>query len=175
MAARCITLLIGAVLIVGNILGCASTPANDRSVCDGLTAPASYQIFLFLSKEYNPPEQIVQALENNTTYALLQLNQDVKIVKDLKTVGNDGILLRIDIIGSRRGGVSKRIDIRYQIINNASKEVMVKENDAVNSKLGYEKITIKLGRKIANKVNGLISCMQGRGKQSTNVTEKPVN
>jgi len=166
MSARCnMILLIGAILVGVNILGCASTPANDRSICNELAAPTSYTIYLFVTKEYNPPAEILQALENNTTYALLQLNQDVKIVNNMETVGSDGILLRIDIIGSLRGGVSKRIDIRYEVMNNASKEIMIKEKDAVSSKLGYNKITIKLGRNIAHKVTDLISCIQGRGKQ----------
>jgi hypothetical protein len=115
-----------------------------------------------MSKEHNPNEQILQALEGNTSYALLQMNQDVKVITDLQTVGEDGVLLKIDILGSLRGGVSKRIDMRYELINNNTKTALLQGKEAVGSKLGYNKITVKMGRKIARKVTDFISCLQNK-------------
>ena len=157
-----IILLIGALMSIVCWSGCASRSANDY--CKNLTAPASFKVYLFVTNEYNPPAEIRNALEHNTTYALLQLNQEVKVINSAEAIGNDGILLQIDITGSLRSGMSKRIDVRYQVVNNASHEVMLKEKDAASSKLGYNKIVIKLGRNIGHRVDDMIRCIQGNGK-----------
>jgi len=144
--------------------GCASASLNGKSICSEFTTPNSEKVYLFVSKEYEPHEKIVQALKQNTTYALLQKIKDVKIIYDIKSVKSDGVLLQIDIIRSFRGGVSKRIDIRYQLINTANQEIMIEGTDAIKSKFGYNKITIALGNRLARKVNNIFSCF---GKQGT--------
>ncbi len=103
-------------------------------------------------------------MEGNTSYALLQMDQDVKVVTDLQNIGTDGALLTIDIIGSMRGGVSKRIDVRYELVGNNTKQVLLKGKDAVGSKLGYNKITIKMGKNIARKVVDVLNCIQKTGQ-----------
>jgi len=155
---RKIILLIGALVSIVCLSGCASKLPND--FCKELAVPDSFKVYLFVTTEYNPPAEIRQALEHNTTYALLQLNQEVKVINSTEGIGSDGILLQIDITGSLRSGMSKRVDVRYQVVNNASHEVMLKEKDAASSKLGYNKIVIKLGRNIGHKVDDLISCIQ---------------
>lgn len=153
-------LLIGIVLMAANTFGCASASLNGRNMCDKLTAPDSEKVYLFVSKEYEPHEKIVQAVKQNTVYALLQKIKDVKIIDDVKSVKDDGVLLQIDIIRSFRGGVSKRIDIRYQLINTANQEVMIEGTDAVKSRFGYNKITIALGNRLARKVGNILRCLE---------------
>ena len=158
--------LAGILLIIGNLLGCASKATNSKVVCNQqITVPNSHKIYLFVSDKYNPDPKIAQAMRDNTAYALLRLDHEVKKVEDMAEVGSDGVLLQIDIIGNVRRGISKRIDIRYQVINNATGQVMLKEKDGRGSGFGYNKITVVLGRNIAKKYGDLRSCFEGRGKQ----------
>jgi hypothetical protein len=162
-----IFLLAGVLLVIGNIFACASRPSNRKSVCNEITLPNSYKIYLFVSNDYTSQEKIVEALESHTVVPLLQRTQDVKIVKDLEDVGSDGVLLQIDLMRAFLRGVSKRIEIQYQIINNETNEVMIKEKDALESMFGYNNIAIVLGKRISVKVTNLISCFENRGKASS--------
>ena len=155
-------LLLGS-LTINIVIGCASSPAKDQAACNIVTVPASYKVYLYMSKEHNPNQQIMEALEGNSSYALLQLDQDVKIVSDLQSVGTEGLLLTIDIIGNMQGGVSKRIDIRYELTNVSTKELLLRGKDALSSKLGYNKITIKMGKNIARNVTEFLNCIKKRG------------
>jgi hypothetical protein len=143
------------------MFGCASA-IKDMITCNELRAPNSYNIYLYVSTEHDLNENIVKSLEKKTDFSLFQLNHEVAVLQDLEGVGSDGMLLKIDIIGNVRSAFSKRIGIRYQIINNSTREVMFSKVEELSSKLGGEKITIKMAKNIARDVDDVIKCIKKR-------------
>lgn len=154
--------------------GCASGPAvPEEELCSKVARPLSYKVYVYVKRDADPPDALVQALAYNTSSALLVQEREVKVVKDLRDVGTDGMRVEIELVRNFRGGVSKRIDIRYDIINNATQAVMVKGTGKGKSKLGYNKIAVKLGRQIANKVGEVIRCFEKGGVQAAEKRQEP--
>lgn len=101
-------------------------------------------------------------MTENIAGSLLMRDIDVKNASDSYNERTDGMLLTIEILRAFRGGTSKRIDIRYQLINRSNNEVMLDEKDAISSKFGYNKITIAYGNKLSATISQLITSLKNR-------------
>lgn len=148
-------LLAGVVQVAVTLFGCASAPSTDKRAGDERISLDLSKIYLLVTNECSSPVAIVESMEKSTVFALVQNNRNVKIVKDLDSVGDDGVLLRVAILSAFRGGTSKQIAIEYQVVDNATKAVITTEKDALGSKFGYGKITVALGKRIAARVGTL--------------------
>lgn len=148
-----------AVLCICCMFGCAGKK-NDSISCSGLTAPNTYKIYLHVSRENDPNGNVARSLEKKTDLSLFQLNHEVKVLQDIASIGSDGLLLKIEVIGGVRTAFSKRIGIRYQLINNSNKQVLFNKVEEMSSKMGGEKITIKMSQNIARTVDDLVTCIQ---------------
>lgn len=152
------------VAIACSILGCRSTHKVIQDPYKELTLPSSFTLHLHVSNPTGAPDAIIKAIMQNISSNLLMRDMDVKIASDLSNKETDGMLLQIDILRAFQGGVSKRIDIRYQLINRSNDEVMINGKDSVSSKFGYNKITVALGNRVSAKVTRLINSLKHREK-----------
>jgi len=104
-------------------------------------------------------------MQQNVTGALLVRDVDVESLASSFGKGTDGMLLKVDILRAFAGGVSKRIDIRYELVNRSNGEIMLAGQDAIKSKLGYTKITVALGNRMSARVQQLVDSLKTRGGQ----------
>jgi hypothetical protein len=151
------------VVIACSILGCRHTQqAIYNPSYRALALPSSFTLYLHVSNPSGAPEEIVKAMTENIAGSLLMRDIDVKNASDSYNERTDGMLLTIEILRAFRGGTSKRIDIRYQLINRSNNEVMLDEKDAISSKFGYNKITIAYGNKLSATISQLITSLKNR-------------
>ncbi len=157
-------LMIGALMSMSCLHGCAGVQPGDATNCGDLAAPRSYKVYLFVSKESVPNEGIVQTLEYRTNMSLLKQGYEVETIKDAEDMNSDGLLLRIDLVGIVQEPTVKRIGVQYVLINNSTKEVMHYKYEEIGPFVSYSSAVNKIGRNIAREVDVKMKCIQERGK-----------
>ena len=174
-----ILLVIAVFLILDIFSGCASNNVSGKNAtdgantqhCDGYQIPSSSKIYLYISEEYMPAEKIIEILQTNTTYSLLRRVDNLKVISREEDAGPDGLLLKIYVINNQKSLLARRLDIKYELINTVSNNVIKDGKEAAKSRFGYNKVAMALGEKVARRVEPVIKCFDVR--RSKWEAEKP--
>jgi hypothetical protein len=153
-------------ILIGITNGCARNQVTSKRVCDEYAVPASNTIYLYVSNEYSPPEKVAELLRNKTTYALLRVADEVKVINSIDEAKKDGFSLEIDIVNIQQSTFARRIDIRYSLIDNETNTDIIQIKDAVRSRTGYNGAAEDLSIRTARQVARVLNCFNIRRKEN---------
>ena len=148
------------------ISGCATNKSSREAtitrICNGHKTPSSNRIYVYVSDKFPANKNIVRALQASITDSLLLRTDKVKVINKAEDARPDGLLLKIYVTNARRIIFTRRIDVRFELINPLSKKVVSEGKEASSTSFGYNKITKTLGKRVTKRIDPALKCFDFR-------------
>ena len=149
------TFLFLVVTLLLSAYGCAdnkNSKAND--VCSIKTSSLnnSPKIYVLVTQDVNPNEELITNLANDIRIPLLRQKLNAEIIHTESEAVGYGTLVSASILRAYRAGLAKRIEVEYRVNDLPAKTEVHRGFESIHSKFGYGKISIKLGELISDGV-----------------------